>query len=531
MGSKRIKALLLTAILLLLASMSVHAATDTNVLWDTYNKLTGYVLGWFKDFVKNFGEYFFGGVGSLFAAALNALIMPFKAMILWNPDPNAVAGFVSALTRILVPGYILLIVINGVYFIFLSISPSERAKAKSMLQKLVLSMILVSLSLPIYKILLGISGALSDRLLANVSFEGTALLGFLNVYTGGMSSGGSFNIASAGLAGFTPIAIFFIPLGMYLTLVTLAAIVVALRNLIVYVMAALFPLTLFFYFFDYTHGIGKKMWQYTIMSIFTQVIQAFMLAVAIIAVNSAGTTTQWVDSYIMLLVGEGAFFMIIIAPLIMMDVMPWIGAALALVGSVLAFVPGYNVVGGALTAAGGVVSGMGASSLLAGGSVAGLGGAHSDSVMNAMAAQRQGGGGPGGGHGGGGSHGGGSHGGQAPKPPTTRQKIAGGFSSVGKTLVGTAMYPPYGVAKGAVFAAKVGGKGASLVANTKPGKKVTDWAANTRVGQSLSKAKKAYDEHEMSYAYGGPGVLTPEERQKLIDDKIRRGKYGGGGGP
>ncbi len=100
MGSKGIAALLLIGLLLLFSSMSVNAATDTDPLWDIYNKVTGHVLGFVKDFVKAAFEYFWGALGAIFATALNELIKPFKALILWNPEVDALRPFVAAITAL-----------------------------------------------------------------------------------------------------------------------------------------------------------------------------------------------------------------------------------------------------------------------------------------------------------------------------------------------------------------------------------------------------------------------------------------------
>jgi tetratricopeptide (TPR) repeat protein len=366
LGPKRLMGILLVVSLLLLASSGVFAQWEVPGPDDA---VAGNEQDSYDGIVMDYGEFVFGWLGDICAVALNILISPFKYLILWNPDANAMRPLVEGIVNLLAPVYIVAIMLSGIYFLFASVSPAGRARAKNMIQKLILSMVLVTLSMPMYNILLNLSEAISQRILAGLEIQPSLFLGFI----------GAANLAAVALVSSSTLGLGLVmPVVVYLGTVTLAATVVGLRAFLVYLMAALFPITLFLYFFDYTKGFGEKLLNYTMAAIFTQVVQAMVLAIAIISVNAAGDNPDWITAYFMMLIGEGAFLMIILSPLITLGLMSWIGGAVGAVGSVVAFmpVPGANIIGGAMTAAGGVAAGMGPGGLIAGGTVAGLGGAY-----------------------------------------------------------------------------------------------------------------------------------------------------------
>jgi hypothetical protein len=361
---RRYAGILLIVLLMLFSSSGVFAQ------WDDPNAAVGgNDQDMFEGIIADYGEFAFGWIGDVAAVALNILIGPFKYMIVWNPDPSAMRPLVDGIVKLLAPVYVVAIIVSGFYFFFASNSPSGRARAKAMIQKLILSMVLVTLSMPMYRLLLDLSGAISQRILAGLEVQASNFLGF--IMAGNVAALALLSASTLGLGLVMPVVI-------YLALVVLAAAVVGLRGFVVYLMAALFPITLFLYFFDYTKGVGEKMLNYTMGAIFTQVIMAIALAIGISCINATGDSSNWAAAYFIMLIGEGCFLMIIMAPLITLGLMPWIGGAIGGLGSLIAFipVPGANIVGGAMTAVGGVAAGMGPGGLIAGGTVAGLGGAY-----------------------------------------------------------------------------------------------------------------------------------------------------------
>jgi hypothetical protein len=353
MNARKPKIFLLLAIILLLSLITAYADPPAE---PTDSGNNGLILDIFIGIVKAIAEVVLGFIGSIIAAQLNVLLEAYKFMILWNPNPFDLRYITEQIIGLFVPVYVIALIVIGIYFIFVSTDPASRARAKDNLMKLIFSMVLITLSLEIYSIFLDVSLALSKAVLSGVYIEGN------NVAIG------AFGLVSLASGSVVPI--------VFLLVLVVAGASVALRHVMVYFMAVLFPLTIFLYFFDYTREAGSKLLKHTFMSIFTQVVQAFILAVTVAAMNSAGTTgllDNTSSSFLCIFVSMGGFVMLAVAPLIMLGVMEWIGAAAAMAGSVLSFVPGMQVAGAILTAAGNVAAGMGPGGLIAGGTAYGLG--------------------------------------------------------------------------------------------------------------------------------------------------------------
>jgi hypothetical protein len=353
MNARKQEIFLLLTILLFLASIIAYAAAPPTETVDTGD--SGFLLDLFLGVVKAVAEKVFGFVGSIIAAQLNILLGAYKFMILWNPNPNDIKYIASQIIGLFVPVYVIALIVVGIYFIFVATDPASRARAKDTLMKLIFSMVIVTLSIEIYGVFLDVSLALSKAVLSDVYFDsGNAALGIF----------GTVAIASG-----NTIPIFFV------LVLIVAGISVAIRHVMVYFMAVLFPLTIFLYFFDFTREAGSKLLRHTFMSIFTQVVQAFMLAVTIVAMNSAGGIgmSDTFSAFLCIFVALGGFTMLALAPLMMMGIMEWIGSTLAMAGSVLSFIPGGQVYGAILTAAGSIAAGMGPGGLIAGGTAYGLG--------------------------------------------------------------------------------------------------------------------------------------------------------------
>lgn len=281
-----------------------------------------------------------------------------KDFIMKNPDTNDVKPLVDDFIEILMPIYVMIIVILGIYMIFASIAPAERAKAKSMFWKILLSMVLVTMSFEIFQMLLSLSEALSLRMMANVVTTDLPQFGGLRLMN-------TFSVL--GLVIF---------LGIILIL---AAISVALRYILVLVACALFPFTLFLYFFEFTKGTGTKFLRFSIGAIFTQVIQALILSVTVSSMNSVnleGATFNTTVAHAFMVCGGG--ILIHLAPLLMVGLMQWLGGLMAGVGVAVSFV--HPALGGAMVGLGSIGAGMGPGGMIAGGTAYGLGKSYKQSV-------------------------------------------------------------------------------------------------------------------------------------------------------
>ena len=274
--------------------------------------------------------------------------------ILMNPDINEFKPFVNDIVSILFPIYVIAIIITGIYIIFLSTSPTSRARAKSMLIRLIMGMAMVTTSLSIYELLLNLSEAIAGRILS-----------------GWILGGGGGGLAIMTTLVVVSVILFFISAWILPMLVVIALISIAARFFLVSLMAVLFPLTLFLYFFEFTRSIGQKMMRYTLMAIFTQPVQALMLVIMIIGLNNMSTTGDILGKIVSLVMGIAGFLMLIFAPLLMLKLMSWVGGAVAGAGMMLAYK--RPMVGALLVSAGGIGAGMGPEAMAAGGAVYTLG--------------------------------------------------------------------------------------------------------------------------------------------------------------
>ncbi len=341
--SNKTKILVITAIIFLLSG--IVSSADEGMLLSSIKHIPEEVISFFVNIT---------------ASAIEFGILCLKEFIMWNPNPDDIRPMVSDFIEMLIPVYVMIITILGVYIIFLSISPSGRARAKSMFWRTILSMVLVSISLEIFKIALAISEALAHRMLAGIVT--TRITYFASIL----------------LINGNPYIMIFI-LQLLLWLLIFALVVVAVRYFLVLMMCAIFPFTLFLYFFEFTKDIGSKLLRYSMAIIFTQPVQALMLAITIMSMNSIGMAGSSVsENMIYAFLFMAGCSMIILAPLMMMGLLKWIGGAIAGLGMVVSFI--NPAIGGAMVAIGGVAAGMGPGGLIAGGTAYGLGTAYRGSL-------------------------------------------------------------------------------------------------------------------------------------------------------
>jgi len=299
-----------------------------------------------------------GCIFGVFIDIGNCVMMFFISLmtefILMNPDINEFKPFVNDIVSILFPIYVIAIIITGIYIIFLSTSPESRARAKLMLIRLIMGMAMVTTSLSIYELLLNLSEAIAGRILS-----------------GWILGGGGGGLAILATLVVVSVILFFISAWILPMLAVIALISIAVRFFLVSLMAVLFPLTLFLYFFEFTRSIGQNMMRYTLMVIFTQPVQALMLVIMIIGLNNISTTGDILGKIVSLVMGIAGFLMVIFAPLLMLKLMSWVGGAVAGAGMILAYKRPW--VGALLVSAGGIGAGMGPEAMAAGGAVYTLG--------------------------------------------------------------------------------------------------------------------------------------------------------------
>ncbi|GEM_PF-3189310 len=270
-----------------------------------------------------------------------------------SPDKNIVE-MVNLFLTILIPIYEAIILILALFLVLLSLSPQGRAKAKTMLQRLVLGMVLVVLCLPIYQILIDISGTLTTNvfdIMKTKVIHASTLADALNKELTSMPTG--------------PKVALLLVIMQLCQLTIYAFIVLVFRYLMVVFFAVMFPFTLFLFTFDLTRDLGRSFFKSTLVWIFTPPLMALWLSIGMATIQglnisvvsdpSGGVIVKYLIGISVLMV---SMIMMIVSPLFESGLMAWIGAVVTAIGFV---VPGWW--GFALTFVGGLLQGRGAQAL------------------------------------------------------------------------------------------------------------------------------------------------------------------------
>lgn len=227
----------------------------------------------------------------------------------WNPDVSMVRPLIDDFIEILTPLYIIAFLITGIYFFFLSESPKGRAKARSALLKLLLSIAFVLSATTIYQFLLDLSEMLVnfvlDLMVIDLSPTGVMIAGFV-----------------------ISMPIFWV---IYATILIIQFIIFGIRYVLLLIMAAIFPLTIFFFFFEPTKNYGRKLMRYTLALIFTPVTQAIVLVFWVTTMNNIGAVSG-AGNFAMLAIALAGFVLMIIAPWITLGLLKWVGGMFAIAG-------------------------------------------------------------------------------------------------------------------------------------------------------------------------------------------------------
>lgn len=285
------------------------------------------------------------------------LISAMTSIILMRPQIELFRPYIRDIVSILYPVYMVAIAITGIYIIFLSTTPEHRAQAKSMLLKMLFSSVAVTLSMDIYIIIVNLAESISRQILAGWIFGGAggALLAVITVILIILS---------------TTIALGIISLTVLPIIALLALLSLSFRYLMVCLFCVLFPITLFLYFFDLTKDIGTNLMRYTMAIIFTQPMQALILVIMIITLNNTNTS-DILGAFIAAIIAVGCFVLLAFAPLAMLNIIQWVGGAIA--GAGILLTSRSPQLGGFMATVGGIASGMGPEALVAGGGIYTLG--------------------------------------------------------------------------------------------------------------------------------------------------------------
>jgi len=265
----------------------------------------------------------------------------------WNPSVDTFRPIADDIIQLLLPVYVLAMIITGFAWLFLSLSAPGRAKAKSMLLKLLVSLIFVSASTAVFQLLLDLS-----ELLVN----------FIISLAGGID----MTALAAGCSiGSTLIVAYFFPLGI-LIFSSALFLVFAVRYVLLLFFGAIFPLIIFLFFFQPTHSIGLKFMRWTLVLIFSPALQAFFLVFSLVAMSS---DTSGVGNIVIPPMMIGGILLMLISPWIMLGFMKWLGGIFMALGlvSLVGLQEKYGVWGvrasGMIMFGGALMAGEGASAI------------------------------------------------------------------------------------------------------------------------------------------------------------------------
>lgn len=222
-----------------------------------------------------------------------------------------VENVVNFMLTIIVPFYIFGIVSTAFYLLFVSSSPIGRARAKSGLLKLLVSIPLALGSIEIMQLLMDISEYLTAFILSltNVELGIEMLKATVSFFQANMYTWVSF--------GWWPT---FRHLVNTLMFGMPVFIIIFLRYFIIIIMTIMFPLSVFMYAFRFSRRFGAALIKVTFWWTFSQVMMAVILVGISIAALSLPLPN---DSMLQGCFGIGGFIALTVAPLITMMLMTW----------------------------------------------------------------------------------------------------------------------------------------------------------------------------------------------------------------
>ncbi len=194
-----------------------------------------------------------------------------------GPGAEAVTAIVNSFIKLLMPLYILAIILTGFYLLFASSSPGGRAKAKGIFWRLIFSMVLVTISLPLFQVILNVAAALTSAIESATNLDVLYVLLPFNLFLGAIITALSSDSTLIMIAG----AWMFIFNG-------LIAMIIVARYIVLLILAMLFPFTIFFWYLDFpfTRAFGMNMMRWTFMWAFMSVVFVLVAGASQVAMTN-----------------------------------------------------------------------------------------------------------------------------------------------------------------------------------------------------------------------------------------------------
>jgi len=238
------------------------------------------------------------------------------SLIKANPPMWGIKHFMGFFINLMQPFYIAAIMLTGFYILFVSQSPLNRAKAKKWFGKLIIGLVLISVSPLLVNLLYYVSGSLTSQIM-NLADITIAL--------------GSLQAAAQDLFDtFVKITLIHryggIELFLLDTVLLMALyLILFVRYVMAGVMAVLLPVTIFFYSWGLTRNVGKMMFEQTIIWIFLQLGWAVGLLIISIAVATLPAISP--NLPLEFIYATSLIFMFAV-PFMIMGVMNWMGLSI-----------------------------------------------------------------------------------------------------------------------------------------------------------------------------------------------------------
>ncbi|MFH1834853.1 MAG: hypothetical protein ABH851_01550 [Methanobacteriota archaeon] len=339
---------------------SVRVLAAIIILWTCSTIVSASAYDWIIAVPEFFGwlfTFFIDGIVSMLNAILSKFFDIMEVSLLSKPTLYPLmdggnltsSGLIfSEFMKILVPLFVFSVMVSGAYMVFMAHSPSGRAQAKMIFDKLLVALIIIPLSPALYEVLLETNQVLTVSVVQVIK---------LDIISGPGTLGDVFysSVSNA------PISAKIVFLFLYMSILSfafLALMTMYMRYLIVLTMGFVFPFTLFLYLHDWTKAQGTRLLKFTLIWIYAPTIMAVWLAIGASTLASSSKTGSFVTA-------AGAPFFLIVslamvfaAPLVMSGIMKWLGGIVSAVGQL---VPGWW--GVAFAAVGGVMQGKSVGSI------------------------------------------------------------------------------------------------------------------------------------------------------------------------
>ena len=227
--------------------------------------------------------------------------------------------------HILQPFYAIAIMITGVYLLFISGSPTGRAKAKGTLIKLILGLGLITLTLPIMEMLLESAHYITSVIMnipnmpaINSPISADMFMSVKEFFARYFLRIAFFDTMSA--LPFLAVMIF-LPFGVLL--------VFSIRYFMILLLAMFFPFTVFLYSFIATKRMGSTLLRQMFVWIYIQTVDGLILLVTWTAYSSVDhipSVLPETASDVRTFIALSGFLLLIVAPLIGLWIVNWISA-------------------------------------------------------------------------------------------------------------------------------------------------------------------------------------------------------------